>query len=302
MSGIGLFSAMFFAHRNLRLGKGDRTGSKRIVGAALLLAAGENAALLHVIPTFETIIYIFERLSVSLLFAAVIWLLFISLEPAVRARWPHTLITWNRLTTGQWRDPGVASHILIGLAFGVAYLLLFILHIYWNANSRPEGPAPFLLGGVRPLVAKICIRASNALLWGSAIFFLLCGVRVLARNNWLAIGISSILLTFFEGSVRHSSNLALDIPIFLVLYVGFALVLIRVGLLPAIVASFTLNTLGDSPLSSDFGAWFNWITTVHITLILSLAIYAFKRSQAEAATPEAIGGAFGHTPRPVTAR
>src|SRR5437016_7253829 len=45
--------------------------------------------------------------------------LYFGLEPFVRRRDPHTLISWARLISGKIRDPLVGRDILIGTAYGV---------------------------------------------------------------------------------------------------------------------------------------------------------------------------------------
>ena len=42
------------------------------------------------------------------------WLIYIALEPFLRRRWPHRIISWNRLLRGNLRDPLVGRDILIG--------------------------------------------------------------------------------------------------------------------------------------------------------------------------------------------
>ena len=52
------------------------------------------------------------------MWGAALALLYIALEPLVRARWPHSIVTWNRLLAGRWLDAQVGSHILIGATVG----------------------------------------------------------------------------------------------------------------------------------------------------------------------------------------
>ncbi|HYP06867.1 MAG TPA: serine/threonine-protein kinase [Bryobacteraceae bacterium] len=300
MCGVGLFCAAFFARRNLRSGRGDRKGATRIAIAALVLSAFETAGWIHIAPVFDMAGFVLLRLAAGLLFAAILWLLYIALEPSIRSRWPQSLVTWSRLTGGNWRDPGVASHVLLGSALGVVWLCLFVARNFTD-GWLPGGPPAHLLSGVREVVARVAVRASTALLWGAALFFLLCGVRALVRKDWIAIGVSALLMTFVEGSVRNSQNLALDVPLYVSLYVAFMFMLIRAGQLPAIVAILVLNTFGDMPISGSFNAWFNWILALQMTLIAGLAIYAFVRSQASVPSVGPRLSSFRHTPRAAAA-
>ena len=112
-------TAAFLARRNFRLGRGDRRGAFRF---ALALATLRFLAALfgadHVFATGELAIII-STLSSSLLMAAVGWLLYIGIEPYVRRRWPQTLVSWNRLLLGQFRDPLLGRDVLIGITAAV---------------------------------------------------------------------------------------------------------------------------------------------------------------------------------------
>jgi hypothetical protein len=48
--------------------------------------------------------------------AATIWALYLAFEPYVRRRWPQSMITWSRVLSGEFRDPLVGGHLLIGVA------------------------------------------------------------------------------------------------------------------------------------------------------------------------------------------
>ena len=52
-------------------------------------------------------------------------MLYLALEPWVRRRWPHAIISWSRLLSGQLRDPLVGRDILFGVMLGVVWILLF---------------------------------------------------------------------------------------------------------------------------------------------------------------------------------
>ncbi|HZU28496.1 MAG TPA: hypothetical protein VFA04_23420, partial [Bryobacteraceae bacterium] len=90
---------------------------------------------------------------------------------------------------------------------------------------------------------------------------------------------AAVLMTLEEGNVRNSSNLAFDVPLYMGLFVIFAFILLRIGLIPAVVALFVLNISGLAPISGDFGAWYNWVTVVLLGLVAGIAIFGFWRSQ-----------------------
>src|SRR5438132_5708127 len=57
--------------------------------------------------------------------AAILCFIYLALEPEVRARWPHSIVTWNRVLAGRWLDAQVGSHILIGAAVGAGLWIAF---------------------------------------------------------------------------------------------------------------------------------------------------------------------------------
>ncbi len=279
----GIFAVGWYARRNLRLGRGDRPGAFRLASAAFLLYAIMSLGRIHVIPSFDTATYAFEALCFAVALSFVMWLLYIALEPAVRARWPHSLITWNRLMAGHLGDPRLGSHILMGCVIAMAMLCLFTWRGHWllAAGVAPSDSVDALMGA-RALIERLANRMFFAVLYGTLVFFVLSGLRALVRYDWLAALIASILFSLQEGSIRESTNLALDAPIYLAVYMTFCYVLLRMGLVPAIVSLFVLNISANIPVSADFGAWYNWEAVLIVAMMIGIAVYGFWRSQVPA--------------------
>ncbi len=51
----------------------------------------------------------------SLFYAFTVMWIYLALEPQVRRRWPHTLISWTSLMTSRWKDPIVGRDVLLVL-------------------------------------------------------------------------------------------------------------------------------------------------------------------------------------------
>ena len=96
-----LLGAIMLARRNLRRGRGDRRGATRLaffifVVNLLVWAVGADPP-----PTANQIVnFFFLSLGQAMVLAAIVWLLYIALEPYVRRRWPNTIITWTRVVGG----------------------------------------------------------------------------------------------------------------------------------------------------------------------------------------------------------
>jgi serine/threonine-protein kinase len=238
----------------------------------------------HTIPRFEMLGYAWAKFGYGLALCAVLWLLYIALEPLVRARWPHSLCTWNRVLAGQIGDPRVGSHILVGAVIAVAMTYLFVWRTHWLiAGGAPLDDSNLnVLLGIRPFVNAVANIMFNALLTGTGMFFLICGLRAVVRYDWAAAALAAVLLSFQEGTIRTSTHLMLDLPLFLIVYGIFFFVLLRMGLVPMYTGIFVINVISAIPVSADFASWYNPAAVVLIAIVCAIAIYGFVRSQSRA--------------------
>jgi hypothetical protein len=101
----------------------------------------------------------------------------------------------------------------------------------------------------------------------------------LFRYDWLAALAAALLMTFQEGGFRQSPNLYLDFPIYIGTYSALGFALLRMGMVPAIVAIFTINLIGNMPISAEFSSWYNPLTVIPLTVVAAITIYGFWRSQ-----------------------
>jgi serine/threonine-protein kinase len=226
--------------------------------------------------------FLFNQISLVLAISALIWVGYIALEPAVRARWPHSLITWTRLINGEIGDPRVGSHMLAGVTLAMTLLAFFT----WRAWTQIKGGGPPDIGnlapltGARPFLAVLFQTMAQALLSGTIIFFIVSGIRFVARRDWAAAAIASVVLVFGEGGLRNSTNLAIDLPLyFLVYFITLMFGLMRMGLLPVVIALFALNVSGRVSFGQEFSSWQNPFAVMHLLVVASVAVFAFWRSQ-----------------------
>jgi serine/threonine-protein kinase len=276
-----LFFAALMARRNIRAGRGDRRGAWRIVVVSFCLYTVAIFSGMHFIPSLDMLSYLFENLSSALAMSAILWMAYIALEPAVRARWPHSLITWNRLLNGQFGDSRLGSHVLVGAAMGMAILVLVTWSFYLNGRrgAAPETIDFNLLLGARALIGSHANTAVQALQAGLAAFFLLAALRAITRRDLGAAVAAALLLTLAEGNVRNSPNLAVEFPVFLALYFGLTYALARMGLVTMIVALYCVNTASRIVVGPEFTSWYNYVAVVQIAVVAAVAIYGFWRSQ-----------------------
>jgi predicted Ser/Thr protein kinase len=276
--GVAVFFAILLARRNWKKERVDKKGALRIAIICFAFGIGGWIGRVHPIPTKDIFDLAYAITGESLLFAASVWLLYTALEPAVRSRWPHAIVTWNRILAGQWKDAQVASHILIGAALGTALWALLAIPIAEPKNMLDSGIALWPLLGARAWAAAYVFNMQDALSIGLLEFFAIFGLRVLLKKDWLAAIAASVLFTITQNDILNDPNWGKKAVIYLVLWAILMFVLIRVGLVTAISTMFFLNALNRVCLGSDWKAWWAPEGFATIFLLLAMASYVFWRS------------------------
>jgi serine/threonine-protein kinase len=249
-----MLGAVLLARRNLRLGRGDRKGAFKM--AVFVLAVGAITWVLdahHTPNIIGELDLFFQSYPVTVFLAAMVWLVYIALEPFLRSRWPDAMVSWSRLLAGRFRDPLIGRDILVGMSAACAISLSFALVTavgWWMAvpqSSPNTGPLVVLLGG-RRLLSHIIGGLFAPLLITGGILLLLLILRVLLRKHWIAVAAMVVLLTIpqvldsFEGPL-----FLLELTAYLLFWVGIYLLLSRSGLLSVCAVFFFLLTWGTVP-------------------------------------------------------
>ena len=281
VAGVVAFFALgiLLGPRNLRDGSADRKGGGRLavymflaLMAAWVFRArhygfGDELGLLQVGMQFA-------------LFPAVfIWLFYLALEPYVRRWWPHRMVSWSRLLAGDFRDPLIGRDILVGAAFGVAIVLVTRLGTLMPAwLGRPQAPSAgrlYTLLSVREMAGEFFYTGVTLMVFlGVACLFGLLLLHIIfRRREWLAIGVAWLLLTvtLAIGSQLFLIGLIYG-AIFAALVIGVAT---RFGLLAITTTLFFISFFGNSPMTTDFGAWYAAPTIFALVVTLLLVAYGF---------------------------
>jgi len=269
------------AKRNIRLGRGDRRGAFRL--ALTLFGLGMGALLVaahHVVDVTMEILLLARGAGIVMLVAGLIWLFYLALEPYVRRLRPWTLISWARLLGGGWRDAVVGRDSLIGMVWGalVAAALIAAQRIPpllgQPAPSPNGGDVDALLRTSRLLADVVSLPISSTLL-GLCALLLFLVLRFLIRRDLPAAAVLVALLTLVELA-QAEETAWLMLPLAIVVYVAYAVLLLRFGVLSAIAGVFTLDILVGMPLLPDPGQWTGSATVVVVPLLILLAVLAFR--------------------------
>ena len=194
LGAVGLLAVVLLARHNWRLGHIDRKGALRIGIARCLLGLLAWIGTVHPVPDESMIPFFFANCAAWLRWGAALALLYVALEPLVRARWPHSIVTWNRLLAGRWLDAQVGSHILIGATVGAA------VWVAAQGFGDWQNPGMDTLGGInsalgtRQWLAAHAIVMEGSLFFGLLVFFSICGLRQMVRKDVPAAILAALLL------------------------------------------------------------------------------------------------------------
>ncbi len=280
MTLAGILVAAMLSRRNWKLGRGDRRGALVIAVAMFALSMGIWAGGVHAIPRLQMINFLENAAARALFFSALFWMLYLALEPALRSRWPHSIVTWNRVLAGRWRDPRVAGDVLVGAAIGCGLLTATGLLDAWDSRHTTLGTAGglYLLNGTLTWFAGILGRLHDGVQSGLLIFFCIFGLRVVLRNDWVAALAGALLFAATEGDVANAPSVALAFAVMAGLYSVLIFALLRVGLLAAVFAVFSLNMLNGVSLGTDWTTWYTPNGLATAAVLLGLSLFAFAQS------------------------
>jgi hypothetical protein len=218
--------------------------------------------------------------SWALFFAALVWVLYLALEPHARRLWPQTLVSWSRLLAGGLRDPLVARDTLIGSAVGVGWALLY----YCGAAAKERfGKLPMetdlsALLGLRYLGSKMLLQVAVSVAVSLLIFFLLLGLRALLRKQWLAAVVFVALLLL--PRLLRSDAVPVDLAFGAASLAIDVIILFRFGLVAYVAAMYFSNILAQVPLTLDLSAWYVSISMFVLAMLAALAAWAFRTALA----------------------
>ena len=246
--------------RNIRMGRGDRRGAVRLAvftfGTLTLAQAFradhtrvgsmEYALLLHIV-------------SQGCYAAIAVWSFYMAVEPAVRRRWPHTLISWTRLLGGRFRDPLVARDTLVGVILGLGVTLTMKLGdeapAWFGGPPSIEGSSVLsTLNSPRHLVYYLLMGACVGVVYSLSLLFQLYLIHALVRRVWLA---QAVLLSFvFMVSFAQADDPLWGAVVSLI-FAGLVLFgLTRFGPLCSAFLIFTFLMFLRSPLTLDGSVWY----------------------------------------------
>jgi serine/threonine protein kinase len=277
---IILAAGLLLAYRNYSRGKSDRQGALRLASIIFVLELCVCVFRSHFVPTMDTVGLVVFALSTGLFVSAVMWVLYLALEPYVRRIWPQTIISWSRLIGGRLRDPLVGRDLLFGVMLGISWDLVIALgnFLQIRAGASPQLANSDILAGVRETVALGFLGVIGSIRTTLIFFFLLVLLRVLVKNRWLAAAI--FVLIFTVPRALGSDHPLIDTPVLLTIYGIAAFAVVRFGLIVLAVGVLCADGLFNVPITLDFSNWYAARSFCMVLGLVFIAVWGFYTSLA----------------------
>jgi hypothetical protein len=107
-------------------------------------------------------------------------------------------------------------------------------------------------------------------------FFLLFGLKVLLRKEWIA-GIALVAIFALPRGLG-STFMAVEIPAQILVYAIAVVIVLRFGFVPLVCAIFTINLMANVPFSADLSAWYMPTSILALLSVVVLAGWGFYHS------------------------
>jgi hypothetical protein len=272
--------ALLFALRNRRRGRGDARGALRLAAVCGTLTLIAFLFRADHVPLNRGETGLLARFTGIALFNAMrVWVFYMALEPYVRRRWPHTLISWTRLLAGRFTDPLVGRDVLIGVVSGCAAISLMLGGRLAGPWFGREAMPPMMnvsspLGSPRHIIFFLLNNAAAFAAAAVTVVVVIALIRALIRNRIASAIVAYMVLVLLVLDANMFTNPPLVIAALLFGAILFTLVL-RVGLLSLFVAGYTTSIIRDLPLTFDTSSWFFGRSLLALLVLAGFAAFGF---------------------------
>jgi serine/threonine-protein kinase len=273
-----LVIGVVLARNNLRQNRGDRRAAARLAVSITALLLGLWGSSVHLVLASGLLATFLLAVCTSVFYGALLWTVYIALEPFVRRHWPQVLVSSTNVLSGHVADPVVGRGVLLGVGYGVGFALILRCLRLWlfEDGFTPDPPEAELLLGLRQAAGVVFEEAVYAVRNVLFYFFVLFVLRVLLRNQWAAAIAFTVFWTIF---VALGSQPAWEGAVVgFLLFGSTAFVVLRWGLLSLAVGLFVVELLLDPPVTLDASAWYFGNMLLLLAIVVGLTVWSFYTS------------------------
>ena len=275
-----LLAAVLIAWRNYVREKADVQGAWRLGIAIFTIQILLWFFQAHFVDSVSVIGLFVLAISGGLFISTVTCALYLAIEPYVRRRWPHAIISWSRLVGGQVRDPLVGRDVLYGVLLGVIWALIFSVFylLRLRAGDAPNFGATDYLLGARHVIGSWLWQLATSVQGFLVFFFVMFVLRVILRKPWLA---ALAFVALFAGlKTAGSHHVLIDVSTFVAIYAIAAFMVLRFGFITLATGMFTVDLLLNIPITTNLSSWYLGGSLFVLLTVTSLAVWGAYTSLA----------------------
>jgi serine/threonine-protein kinase len=286
----GLIAGAFFARRNLRVGRADRSGTVRLAVFIFGLVICGELLRAHRLLTSAGWTEIYPITATALFYAVAAAVLYLAIEPHARRIWPSMLVSWSRLLgrSASWRDPRIGTSVLWGClaAAGLTAVLPLRVVLISAAQGAPAMPTASnwnMLLGARYALSNILMELNDSLTATFFLVLLLVLGRVTLRRAWLAIAAATVVWLILGGPMQNTVPETLVALAFsLISTAVFFTVLLRQGVVALLACAYS-SELAFMAQATDFRVWHGRPALLALAVFGAIVAYGYWASTAQLA-------------------
>jgi hypothetical protein len=265
--------ALLLARRNYIRNKADVEGASKLGVILFCLQMALWVCTTHFVPTVGSFGLFALALSSAVMVSAIVCLLYLAIEPYVRRRWPHAIISWSRIMADKIRDPLVGRDLLYGVLFGLAWSVIFEFTFLtqMRLGGMPSLASTSFLLGARHVIGNWLWHLSVSVQATLIFFFLMFILRVLLRKPWLAAG--AFVAIWVGIKLADSRHVATDSVGYLAIYILAAFMIVRFGFVTLAAAIFTVDLLLSVPLGLNPSNWYMSGSLFVLATVAAMAVW-----------------------------
>jgi hypothetical protein len=267
--------AALTARYNLRLGRGDRKGASQMAGLTFICSMGFWALTASHVASYWELHLVVKAISTAVFISALVWSLYLAIEPPVRRNWPDSLISWTRLQRYRLRDPLVASHVLAGTLVVSGSLVLRMARLQLSPPTMPMGFSFTSLNSIAAFIGNQVGAVVPGLVFGMGFLLVVVMVRLRIRRIWVADLIASTLLAFATlgpGNARGGWLFIAGGALGITLNLSILWALRRFGFLAVLVAWILWQTCVAAPISLT--SWYAGRSLILLAIPIGISAWA----------------------------
>jgi serine/threonine-protein kinase len=278
--GALLVAAGLMARFSIKTGRADTRGAARLAAFTGTTQLAASLLVMAHVASPNEVGLASSAVAWPMIVAALVWILYVALEPYIRRVWPSALISWSRLIDGRFRDARIGRDVLVGIGATAALNILDPLQVWARGLEKgpPLGLSPdrFLAAAsFREAVGGVASNLNTSVFLALTLVFLYCLLRMLVRRQWIVMSIFALVFAVIGASGASSTglNAAASAAFLAIIPMALVFVFVRFGLVTVI--AFVFSGLLTTIVTLNPSVWYSTPSLMNLSIVMLFAVYGF---------------------------